>query len=121
MLLKGLFLIILIVIIAIVSIALVVLRFLWKGFHFIRKMTDADDARTNRHNRDYTGRRQQHYSYNTYQNQGNHQNSKEERQGQKNTHVHEDITIVDMRNPEQTERRIFSDEEGEYIEFEEEK
>ena len=67
MLLKGLFLIILIVIIAIVSIALVVLRFLWKGFHFIRKMTDADDARTNRNNRDYTGRRQQHYSYNTYQ------------------------------------------------------
>ena len=118
MLLKGLFLIILIVIIAIVSIALVVWRFLWNGFHFIRKMTD---ARTNRNNRDYTGRRQQHYSYNTYQNHGNHQNSKEERQGQKNTHVHEDITIVDMRNPEQTERRIFSDEEGEYIEFEEEK
>lgn len=80
----------------------------------LRKMIYGDAA--NRDS-DYTGRRQQQYSYrggNTGQ-----QSAGNTRQ-QTGTSTDSE-TIIDTRSPRQTNSRIFDDNEGEYVDFIEEK
>ena len=67
---------------------------------------------------DYTGRRQQQYSYRGgaagQQSAGTRQN----RQSANNYTNNE--TIIDTRSPRQSNNRIFDDNEGEYVDFVEE-
>ena len=119
MILKGLMTILLLLLALLAVVFLVVLRFLYKGAKFFKRWTNEDDPRTNRHNRDYTGRRQRQYGF--YGKTG------ESRQGQGSAsgdqqHVHTDEgnTITDLRNPQNKGPRIISDDEGEYEEFTEE-
>lgn len=120
MILKGLMTILLLLLALFAVVGFVVLRFLYRGAKFFKNLSSEDDARTNRHNRDYTGRRQQQYGFNGKT--GDRTSQRGERQSNENRHVHTDEgnTITDLRNPQQTGARIISDDEGEYVEFTEE-
>lgn len=82
----------------------------------LRKMIYGDE--TNREH-EYTRRRQQQYSYrggNTGQ-----QSASNTRQQAGSGGVTDNETIIDTRSPHQTSSRIFDDNEGEYVDFIEEK
>ena len=71
---------------------------------------------------DYTGRRQQQYSYrnSTFgQKSANTQQTQHAQQSAKNNTDNE--TIIDTRSSQQSGNRIFDDNEGEYVDFVEEK
>lgn len=70
----------------------------------LRKMLHGDDDQQN----NYTGRQRQQYSYT--------QNTR-----QSNTDYTDSETIIDTRSPNITGKRIFEDNEGEYVDFIEEK
>lgn len=70
----------------------------------LRKMLHGDDDQQN----NYTGRQRQQYSYT--------QNTR-----QSNTDYTDSETIIDTRSPHITSKRIFEDNEGEYVDFIEEK
>ncbi len=120
MILKGLMTIVFLLLVVLAVVGFVVLRFLYTGAKFFRRWNHEEDARTNRHNRDYTGRRQRQYGF--YGNAGGGASNQGRKQGANGQHVHTDEgnTITDLRNPQHTERRIISDDEGEYVDFTEE-
>lgn len=125
---KGILLIVFLIVAVVVVIAVIVLSVLWKGFRFMNRIKNGDDARTNRHNRDYTGYRQQQYGYRQQQNaqQNRSQSHQQEDRGQTQNRQNNQqygnnrTTIVDMRDPRKSQRRIFDDQEGEYIDYTEE-
>lgn len=86
--------------------------------HRILKMLNGDGSRQD----DYTGRRQQQYTYRGRkpgQQTSNGQRTQHTRQsGNKNTN---NETIFDTRSQDRTDKRIFDDNEGEYVDFIEEK
>ena len=60
---------------------------------------------------DYFKRSERSYSRNGYQ---------QERQSQqRTTHTADGVTIVDNRHGERTQRKIFTEDEGEYVDFQE--
>ncbi len=92
----------------------------------IRRFRDAmvnpSEDRSNRHNRNYTGRRQQQYSFGWGRSQ--HQsNPGAAQQGgtTRRTRTATGETIIDSRGQEGTNRKIFADDEGEYVDYQEEK
>ena len=125
---KGFILIVILILAVVITIAAIVLGVVWKGFRFMKRMSDCDDARTNRHNRDYTGYRQQQYGYSqqqTTQQQEPHQSRRQadpqqEQSQSRQNYSNNRTTIVDMRDPRKSQRRIFDDQEGEYIDYTEE-
>lgn len=84
----------------------------------IRNMLHGDENRQD----DYTGRRQQQYTYRggtTGQHTRNNQRTQHTWQsGNRNTN---NETIFDTRAQDRTDKRIFDDNEGEYVDFVEEK
>ncbi|MGN0221664.1 MAG: DUF4834 family protein [Prevotella sp.] len=121
MILKGLVTILLLLLAVLAVAGLVILRFLYKGVRFFKRWTDEDDARTNRHNRDYTGRRQQQYGFYGKAGDGTSRQGQGSGTGtQQHVHTDEGNTITDLRNPRNKGPRIISDDEGEYVEFTEE-
>lgn len=65
--------------------------------------------------RDYFKRSERNYA------QGNSAGNGTAQQQQRATQTAEGVTIIDGRNSAQSSRKIFGDDEGEYVEFEEEK
>lgn len=80
----------------------------------LRKMIYGDEA--NREH-EYTRRRQQQYSYRG----GNTGQQSASNTRQQAGSVADNETIIDTRSPHQTSSRIFDDNEGEYVDFIEEK
>jgi hypothetical protein len=84
-------------------------------------MNPSEDA-SNRHNRNYTGRRQQQYSFGW--GRSHHQANKDSAQqggASRRTRTATGETIIDNRGMEETNRKIFADDEGEYVDYQEEK
>lgn len=83
----------------------------------LRKMLHGDDDQQN----NYTGRQRQQYSY---RGGGARQQSGPDHTQytqQSNTGYTDSETIIDTRSPHITSKRIFEDNEGEYVDFIEEK
>ena len=78
----------------------------------------ADREKTNRHSRDYTGRRQQQYGHSRRSSSQQTTNTTGSRTYRS---ASGEEVIIDTRNPESASRRIYEDGEGEYVDFEEEK
>lgn len=71
---------------------------------------------------DYTGRRQQQYSYRGGTSGQQSSNTQKTHYNQQSANNYTDSeTIIDTRSPRQTYNRIFDDNEGEYVDFVEEK
>jgi len=86
---------------------------------FIRKfreMSNRQNHDTDRDDRDYTGRRQQQYSYRYSSDVGSHDTG----QGSARSSAMQDETVVDTRSPQRYGKKIFGDDEGEYVDFVEE-
>lgn len=70
---------------------------------------------------DYTGRRQQQYSYRGGTSGQQSANTRRAGHSQQSASSYTDNeTIIDTRSPHQTGNRIFDDSEGEYVDFVEE-
>ena len=85
---------------------------------FIRKIKDmiGYDSASDHSSRDYTGRRRQQYAYRD--NTANTANSQQQRQ--QSSSYTQDETIVDTRLQNRSSKKIFDDNEGEYVDFVEE-
>lgn len=117
-------LIILIVVIVFVAIvAMVVMRMMFRGFDRLRDMARKamgyDDSG---YDNDNTGRRSRQYTYTNRRGRsasagGASSSARSGRRQQSD----EGTIIIDSRDPELVNRKIFSRDEGEYVDFEEEK
>ena len=85
---------------------------------FIRKIKDmiGYDSANDHNSRDYTGRRRQQYAYRD--NTTNTTNSQQ--QWQQSSSSVQDETIIDTRSQKKSNKKIFDDNEGEYVDFVEE-
>lgn len=79
----------------------------------------ADSGRTDRHNRDYTGRRQQQYTYSGAG--GRRQSGGDGNRHRRSSQTADGTVIIDGRSERVAGQRIFADDEGEYVEFTEER
>lgn len=126
--LHGLLLILLIILIFIAIVAMVVVRMVMRGFGRMRDaarqamgMDPSGDGADS--TRDYTGRSSRQYTY-THRAGGRGSSSQSSsRSGGSGSRSQSSgrVTIIDGRNNERAGRKIFSKEEGEYVDFEEEK
>ncbi len=116
MLLKGLLFIIVVIfigcavvaVLASLLVAAVVRR-------FRRAVGGAGTGRSDRRSRDYTGRRQQQYAYREAA--GQQRAGTGRRRQCRPSQTDEKIVIFDARSEYVANRRIFADDEGEYVEF----
>lgn len=86
-----------------------------------RSMGDKYDPSDNRSDRDYTGRRQQQYSYRGGRSAATGDTRGTRRDSQETSYSSgQDEVIVDTRSSHRANKRIFDDDEGEYVDFVEE-
>ena len=116
MLLKGLLFIIVLLIAGFAVIA-VFASLLVAGVirRFRRAVGGAGTGRSDRRSRDYTGRRQQQYAYREAA--GQQRAGTGRRRQCRPSQTDEKIVIFDARSEYVANRRIFADDEGEYVEF----
>ena len=91
--------IILFFIIAVVAVIAVAARFLWRGYHMFRNLNQGKDRRQ--------GRGWQYDAGVNRETSGRH------------TRTSSGETIIDARDSDTASRKIFSENEGEYVDFEE--
>lgn len=103
--------IIFIVLLGVMMFASVILSFLRRFRKFTNNQQHEADS-------DYTGRRQQQYSYRRQGTAG--QQSYGSRQHNDNSRT-TDETVYNTRSQQQAGKKIFADDEGEYVDFVEEK
>ena len=111
--LKGIFAILLFVLIVITILVMLGIHYLQQLFRRIRERLNNDyDETADRHHQNYTGRRQTQYTFR------HGEGSRQRRQGPQQQGATAE-TIIDNRDPQEN-RKIFADDEGEYVEFTEE-
>lgn len=125
--LKGLLFIGLLFLIFMAIVFMLVVRFFWGAIVRMREMLrnsmgmGSGDGSAG----DYTGRRTNQY---TFSHDGRRRTSGaghtssgagQQSSGSRRTQTASGPTVIDNRNPEQTRRKIFSEDEGEYVDFEE--
>ena len=125
---EALIIVAIVIVIAIAAAILVAFYYLRKGIKFVKRMangemTDEDFERLSKkfHKAGATFKFDDDYfkgagTQQQYQNQGGSAKSKKERS---TFHTKEGVTIVDERTP-QSSKKIFAQDEGEYVEFTEE-
>ena len=117
-------LIIFLVLLVVVTIALlVVLYFMRKGFRFVKRMyngeiTDEDFERLAKKN--YQRKESPSFDSDYFKGTGRQQSSQQPKQ-RRTTRTADGVTIVDQRDPNKTNKKIFAQNEGEYVDFVEEK
>lgn len=123
--LHGLLLILLLILIFIAIVAMVVVRMVMRGFGRMRDaarqamgMDPSGDGADS--TRDYTGRSSRQYTYTHRAGARGSSSQSSSRPGGSRSQSSGRVTIIDGRNNERASRKIFSKEEGEYVEFEEE-
>ena len=116
--LQGLFAILLFILIVITIVVMLCIRYVMLFIHRIRRMMNNDyDDTADSFSQNYTGRRQTQYSFR----QDDRQRQQSRRQGGRyNEQEAVAETIIDNRDPREN-RKIFADNEGEYVDFVEEK
>ena len=72
----------------------------------------------NEKDRDYTGRQRQQYAYRNRANTANSRN--QQQQWRQSSSSAEDETVIDTRSRSHSNKKIFDDNEGEYVDFVEE-
>ena len=119
MLFKTLLLIVLVIVLFLVGLVFLVVRWVMAFIARAKEVAmQADREKTNRHSRDYTGRRQQQYGHSRRSSSQQTTNTTGSRTYRS---ASGEEVIIDTRNPESANRRIYEDGEGEYVDFEEEK
>lgn len=88
-------------------------------YRILKFFGGADNGRTDRHNRDYTGRRQQQYTYTGAD--GRQQSGGDGNRQRRSSQTADGTVIIDGRSERVAGQRIFADDEGEYVEFTEER
>lgn len=127
--LQGLLAIVLLVVIVITIVVMVIVRYAYRWFtrlrDAVRSVFGPDDAPDGD---DHTGRRSRQYSYNDGSRNSRRQHTggraggggkRTTEQNSRRTHISDDIVIIDTRDEDRAGRKIFTAEEGEYVEFEE--
>lgn len=119
--LKGVLFIIVLVFIFMAIGVMLIYRAVSHGIRHFKQMMGMDDTEdtSNRHNRNYTGKRQQQYQFHHGGTQKGASQDSYSSQQQPNQNSGE--TIIDQRDNSQTQKKIFSDDEGEYVDYVEEK
>lgn len=124
--LKGLLFIGLLFLIFMAIVFMLVVRFFWGAIVRMREILRSSmgmgpgDGSAG----DYTGRRTNQYTFShdgrrrTY-GTGRTSGAGQQSSGSRRTQTASGTTVIDNRNPEQTRRKIFSEDEGEYVDFEE--
>lgn len=122
--LQGLLAILLIIIVVMAIVVMFVIRFFYRAVSRLRDAARSAmgmDAAYDDRSRDNTGRRSRQYAYNgrtagRHTSSGRTGNARSDRR----TQTASGITIIDNRDPERARRKIFADDEGEYVDFKEE-
>lgn len=124
--LKGLLFIGLLFLIFMAIVVMLVVRFFWGAIVRMREMLrnsmgmGSGDGSAG----DYTGRRTNQYTFShdgrrRASGTGRASGAGQQSSGSRRTQTASGPTVIDNRNPEQTRRKIFSEDEGEYVDFEE--
>ena len=124
--LKGLLFIGLLFLIFMAIVVMLVVRFFWGAIVRMREMLRSSmgmgpgDGSAG----DYTGRRTNQYTFShdgrrRTSGTGRASGAGQQSSGSRRTQTASGPTVIDNRNPEQTRRKIFSEDEGEYVDFEE--
>lgn len=119
--LKGLLTIIIILIGVVAIVGMIAVRFLYRSISNLRDAARAAmgmDGTGSTTNRDETGRRSRQYAYNE-RTDGRSRSSQNASSSARHTTTASGETIIDGRNPEHSDRKIFAESEGEYVDFEE--
>lgn len=125
--LHGLLFIALLFLIIMAIVVMLAVRFFWSAIVRMRDMLRRimGVGPDSYGSEDYTGRRSSQY---TFSHGGRHASSSSGRtssssdkssSGGRRSQTSSGTTIIDNRNPEQARRKIFSEDEGEYVDFEE--
>lgn len=130
MLVKSLLFLIIVAFVVIAVFVLVVVRIFWKGMDFLQSFFNPRPTDSfNRHDRDFTGRRQRQYGYSAKRGTtGDTRSSSYDTRSSSSAsgssgssrRSGQDVVIIDTRSPEKANRRIFSESEGEYVDYTEE-
>lgn len=102
---------------------LVVMLFTSVILSFIRRfreMAGNKPHESDRHGRDYTGRRQQQYSYREHYSGTDRSYGGQRDESSRASAKQQNETVVDTRSSRHFDKKIFDDDEGEYVDFVEE-
>lgn len=122
--LHGLLFILLLMFVFIAVAVMVVARMVFRGFDrlrdAVRQAMGFDPLSAGNDSGGYTGRRSGRYTY-THGRTARDGGSASAGGGRRQQTGGGGTTVIDGRNPEHAQRKIFSHDEGEYVDFEEEK
>ena len=117
--LKGLLMFIVIILIVVSIIVLIAVNFVLRLLRRLRKIANGDFEAEKEQERRSTSRHQSQYAFRGGKKAGASQGSQGDG-GYQQTYDAEGKVIIDNRRPTERNRKIISDNEGEYVEFTEE-
>jgi|SRR5574344_533175 Sec-independent protein translocase protein TatA len=126
MLMKGILVIVVLLFIFFAIGLMILFRAVHQGIHRFKQMMGMEDGEdtSSMHSRNYTGKRQQQYEFRHGDDYGTRHQGRTQGQEQGNkqqSSTSSGETIIDQRDTRQTKRKIFAEDEGEYVDYIEEK
>lgn len=118
--LHGLLFIALLFLIVMAIVVMLAVRFFWSAIVRMRDMLRRimGVGPDSYGSEDYTGRRSSQYTFSHGGRRASSSSGRSSSDGRR-SQTSSGTTIIDNRNPEQARRKIFSEDEGEYVDFEE--
>lgn len=114
---KAFFGVLIFISIFVIIIGVVIFRFCYRIYSRVRNTKRAfEDALNNNQRRDYTGRKAQQYHFDE-RGRKRSSNGDTQEEAPRRTQTQSGEVIIDHRHQERENKKIFSDDDGEYVDF----